>query len=428
MSKSANRDKKRLIKRLLIGSVFLALPALLIANSPQAQEPNDSPPATAQAWSPDLQKEIVRNGKVGFVVTEFAYALGPDAKDSGACPAGMTGGVRGLVEALGKTPAGQRQDGENEQTYERRLSRIVNTAPNGQNLCLHPDAGNPDPGWRMVSGRDLKVAGIDLDGRNSANGRRPAAGTCAHGEFQGTNGEHGIDNQFYRVVGCTTGFQSNGQANGFQIEMLTGSWGILISLNGVDDLQNDPEVEVSISANSDPIQLSPDRKALQFATYAVDGDPRYRAKARGRIVNGVLTTNPTDMRFRNVVAAMYTDRVLRDGRLRLTFTADGGMEGYLAGYTPVDAMYDLQYGARSSRTAKGDLAPERNRMSTSMGRAGALGHSCNGAYYALKQAADGHPDANGSCTSISTQYRLRVTPAFVVDAKTQSVNAPLAMR
>jgi hypothetical protein len=52
-----------------------------------------------------------------------------------------------------------------------------------------------------------------------------------------------------------------------------------------------------------------------------------------------------------------------------------------------------------------------------MGRAGALGHSCNGAYYALYQAADGHRDpATGRCTSISTQYRVRVAPAFVVDA------------
>lgn len=37
-------------------------------------------------------------------------------------------------------------------------------------------------------------------------------------------------------------------------------------------------------------------------------------------------------------------------------------------------------------------------------------------------------DANGHCTSISTQYRIRIAPAFVVDAKTQSVNAPLAMK
>ena len=28
----------------------------------------------------------------------------------------------------------------------------------------------------------------------------------------------------------------------------------------------------------------------------------------------------------------------RDARLRLTFTRDGGMEGYLSGYSPIEAM------------------------------------------------------------------------------------------
>jgi hypothetical protein len=61
-----------------------------------------------------------------------------------------------------------------------------------------------------------------------------------------------------------------------------------------------------------------------------------------------------------------------------------------------------------------------------MGAARVLGHTCNGAYYALHELADGHPDPeSGKCTSISTQYRLETIPAFVVDAKTRSVNEEL---
>jgi len=369
------------------------------------------------------------NGEASFVVTEFAYALGPDAQGSGACPNGMTAGVRGLLETLSKTSAGQRKEGETEQALERRLTMAVNTAPNGQNICMNPEAAAADPGWRMVSGRGMKVDGIDLDGRDPTSGRKQEVDTCSHEEFQGTQGERGIDNQFYRVVGCTTGFQSTGQANGFQTEMYTGSWGILLTLKGVDDTLNDPDVEVGLHANADPIQLSAARAALPYATYAATQDPRYRATTRGSIVNGVLTMDPVDVRFHNVVNSMIDERVLRAARIRLRFTEDGGMEGFLAGYTPVEAMYDLQYGSRHSKTAKGELAPEARRIQTSVGRAGALGHSCNGAYHALYQAADGHRDARtGRCTSISTQYRIRVAPAFVVDAQTQSVNAPLALR
>lgn len=369
-----------------------------------------------------LNDEVFRNGQAGFVVTEFAYALGPDGKD-GACPAGLTGGVRGLTDALARTPAGRLADGETQQAHEKRLTTMVNTAANGQNLCMNPEAGSPEPGWRMVSGRNIRVEGIDLDGRGKP------ADSCSHEEFLGANGERGIDNQFYRVVGCTTGFQSTGLANGFQTEMHTGSWGILLTLKGVNDLRNDPDVEVGLFANADPIQLSAARSPLPFATYAADQDPRFRAVTRGRIVDGVLTIDPVDARFHNVVNGMTEDRVLRAARLRVRFAADGAVEGILAGYTPVESMYDLQFGVRHSRNARGELASERLRIQTSEGRAGALGYSCSGVYHALRQAADGHRDpATGKCTSISTQYRLRAAPAFVVEASTTSVNAPLTLK
>lgn len=416
--------------RIAAGLGLLGGVGLLIGTMSAERPAQAAPAAEAQQPSPAVApSEIFRNGEAGFVVTEIAYALGPDAKDSGACPAGMTAGVRGLIEAYSKTPAGQRKEGEPQQAYERRMSMAVNTTADGKNICMHPELAAPDPGWRMVSGRNIKVGGIDLDGQVSSAGKRPAAGTCGHEDFEGTQGERGIDNQFYRVIGCTTGFQSTGQANGWQTEMYTGSWGILISVRGVDDTRNDPDVQVGIYANADPLQLSAARGALPFATYAVDQDPRLRAETRGRIVNGVLTIDPVDVRFHNVVNSMTDDRVLRDARLRLTFTADGGMEGYLAGYTPVEDMYNVQFGARKSRNAKGELAPERLRLGTSIGRAGALGHSCNGAYHALLQAADGHRDpATGRCTSISTQYRIRLAPAFVVKVPTKSANAPLALR
>lgn len=389
----------------------------------------EAPVNDALSLDSDIMRDVVRGGEAGFVVSEFAYALGQDADSANACPQGMTGGIRALAEALGKSPHGARREGETDQAHQRRLSMMVNTAPNGQNICMNPEAVGPDPTWRLVSGRNATAAGIDLDGADTRAGGKAPAGACSQEDFRSKNGQSGVDNQFFRVVGCLTGFQSTGAANGFQTEMYTGSWGILISLKGVDDLRNDPQVEVGIFANADPLALSSARAALPFATYAMHQDDRYRAVTRGRIVDGVLTIDPVDVRLINVVNSMKDDRVLRDARLRLTFTRDGGMEGYLAGFSPVDDIYNVQFGARNGRNARGELAPERLRVQTSIGRAGALGYSCHGAYHAMLQAADGHRDPQtGRCTSISTQYRIRMIPAFVVDARTQSVNAPLTMR
>jgi hypothetical protein len=372
------------------------------------------PGVAAQAEAP-----FVQNGRAGFVVSHIEYALFRDAGETGACPSGMS---LNTAEIYAMTPAGKRRAGESDEDYGTRVragAGVLSTAPNGQNLCLNPEAGQPDPYFRTVDATDIPVFGIDIDGRDSIADGPAQPGSCAHGDFSGFNGERGIDNQFSRVVGCSRSFQSTGQSNTYAIEMLTGSWGIIITLDGVDSIENDDEVEVGFYANADPIQLSPGREPLDYATYITDQDPRFRANAHGRIKDGVLTTEPTDMRFHSVVNSMLLERTLRDALLRVTLSDAGVLEGYLAGYTPVEEMYDLQYGYRNGKDRNGNLAPLKLRAGTGNGAAFVLGHTCHGAYYALYQHADGHPDpATAKCTSISTQYRLKAIPAFVVDSET----------
>jgi hypothetical protein len=381
----------------------------------------------------DVQTSVSPAGQAGFVVSHIAYALSKDASETGACPEGMTQGygtssgfndIGGVF--VGK-PNLQRQEGEVEDKYVRRVFTQAMGDPNTKNLCLNPELGKPDPNFRTVTGKDVPADGIDLDGQDSRASGKPAPGTCAHDDFRGMHGERGIDNQFFRVVGCSKSFQSTGQSNTYEITMYTGSWGILLTLKGATDLRNARDVEVGFYANADPIQLSPTREALPNATYAMDQDPRFRATAHGRIVDGVLTTDPVDVRFHWEVNSIYLERPLQDARLRATFTPDGGLEGILAGYTPVEELYDFQYGFRNGKDAKGNPAPLQLKTISSIGQAAVLEHTCNGAYYALKRFADGHRDPKtGQCSSISTQYRIKAIPAFVVDMPTQSVNAALS--
>jgi hypothetical protein len=110
----------------------------------------------------------------------------------------------------------------------------------------------------------------------------------------------------------------------------------------------------------------------------------------------------------------------------MTVCAEGVLDGYLAGYTPVEEMYDLQYGYRTGVDGNGKPVPEQQVVFTAVGSSLISGHTCNGAYHALIAAADGHRDpATGHCMSISTQYRIRAIPAFVVDAQPQGPNAAL---
>ena len=381
----------------------------------------------------DSQSNASQNGRMGFVVSHIKYALSKDASETGACPDGMTkgygdaGGFNDVGAAfVSKSPELQRKEGEVEDQYVRRIFSQAMSDPNTKNLCLNPELGKPDPNFKTVTGKNVPADGIDLDGQDSRANGKAAPNTCAHEDFRGMNGDRGIDNQFYRLVGCSKSWQPSGISNQYEIEMYTGAWGILVTLKGAEDQRNAKDVEVGIYANGDPIQLSPTREALPNATYAMDQDPRFRATTHGRIVNGVLTTDPVDVRFHVITNSIHLERPLQDARLRMTFTPDGGMEGILAGYTQVEELYDFQYGFRNGKDAKGNPAPLQLRTVSSIGQAAVLGHTCQGAYYAMKQLADGHRDAKtGQCTAISTQYRIKAIPAFVVDAATESVNKDL---
>ena len=100
------------------------------------------------------------------------------------------------------------------------------------------------------------------------------------------------------------------------------------ALDGVDNIRNAPNVKVGIYASADPIQLSPTREPVTFATYSPMQDARFRATTRGRIVNGVLTTEPVDVRFYKVTNSMYLERPLRHARLQATISPAGVLEGY----------------------------------------------------------------------------------------------------
>jgi hypothetical protein len=359
----------------------------------------------------------------GFVVSHFGMALSLAASETGACPHGLT---RGPAEIFAATPEARRRKGEGDTEYSHRLevgaySVIIH---DGHNMCTNPEAGGPDPNFHTITGRDVPAEGIDLDGQSSHMGGPVTPGTCAHDDFRGIGGERDVDNQFCRLVGCSKAFQPTGNVEGLDASMYAGEWGILITLSGVDNLTNDADVKVGIYANADPIQLSPSRQPLEYATYTTDRDSRYRATTRGRIVNGVLTTEPVSVRFHYVVNGMYLERPLDHARLRMTVKPDGTLDGILAGYTSTEAMYDMSYGFRTGKDANGNLANERLRVGTAVGASRVLDHTCNGAYFALKELADGDRNQQtGRCESISTQYELRAIPAFVVDTPSGRADA-----
>ncbi len=366
-------------------------------------------------------------GEAGFVVHGIGNALARPGQIDAMCPEGRS---LGYVQIFEQTDEGKQRAGESVAELQNRVNEgaFQLATRDGSNLCAHPEQGPPDPHYKTMTATGITSFGIDLDGQASSAATRPAPGTCAHNDFVGLDGRANIDNQMARVVGCDGAGEQYAAADetsalpsgesGISEMMLQGGWGILIALSGVDDYENDEHVEVGIYANADPIVLSATKEPIPFATYATDPDPRFRGETVGRIENGVLTTDPVDVRFHWLVAGLHLERPLAHARLQVSFNDEGGMEGYLAGYTPVEAMYDINYGFRNAKTDAGEAAPDNMKKMLSVLGNSVMGRTCHGAYAALHALADGDPDPEtGRCASISTQYWIRATPAFVMRAQ-----------
>jgi hypothetical protein len=132
-------------------------------------------------------------------------------------------------------------------------------------------------------------------------------------------------------------------------------------------------------------------------TYHIDPDPRSHNVLRGKMVRGVINTEPKDVRMiaDTFIMAQF---LFAKARMRLPLLADGFIDGYIGGYMPVD---DIWYSFANQGHIK--------EYSASM--------DLPGIYYALHKVADADPDpATGKNRRISSAYRIEATPAFLLPA------------
>jgi hypothetical protein len=276
--------------------------------------------------------------------------------------------------------------------------------------CVEPQA-QPDPGFKTFAAVDVPVDGLDLDGVDS---RRAGGGGCAHDDFRGLDGTPGIDNQHWRLVGCTQGFQTfnserregrgDSKKQGGMLIAEGEDNPILVEIAGVDDRRNDDDVQVRFFSGEQPIKLDANGEVVPYVSLSIHHDVKYASPPiRGRIVAGVLTTEPADLRLRFHREVLDGDLDWRKARLRATINAEDRLEGLLGFYWDADNLFHIYNDHRIDGHHTGRLL------------ALARGYMCAGMYHALVRVADGLPDpSTGRCTAISSALRFQATPAFVI--------------
>lgn len=339
-----------------------------------------------------------RNPDYGFVLSDMGllFYLGDEKLD---CPNGRSPSTREAFLAS-QTPAerARLQKPEGAEELERRYKTDYVFGPGGKDICSNPEAfDTPDRILQKPS--QSKIApGMDLDG--AAGPDQAAQGTCGHDSFVSPTGEKGVDNQYYRAIACNTLWRGvNGSPGDFRGEI---HWhdqnAVAVVVRGVDNWDNDPEVEVVIAGTADRPPVDATQKIVDGGSVAMTTDGRYRAVMRGRIENRTLITEPTNLTLpMNWVGASGGEFMLRHARIRAKLTPEGGLQGEAGGYRPID-------NAMGTKRVGGP------------GVASTAGLECASMHKTLRLLADGDRDpVTGQCASISTALSFAALPAFVFD-------------
>jgi hypothetical protein len=275
-----------------------------------------------------------------------------------------------------------------------RAVPAMKRGPQGEDVCWSPELVQ-DPPLRTVKG---KISyGMNLDGTDDG---RATANTCGHEKFTSPDGKERVDNQMYRVIGCISGWRDGNYAVEHQNrERRDSSKGaILIEVTGVKTGVNDPDVEVAYYGTDTVFSKDGASRILPYASYRISPTPLYGARAHGKVVDGVLITDPVDAELPLFGHNYIGDMDIRGLRLRMKLDQgkpDGPYTGMLAGYYDLDSWRDW-LGRTSFLVVAGQW-------------------SCPAVIEASKRLADGYPDPKtGNCTALSTAMDFQAEPAFVI--------------
>jgi len=344
-------------------------------------------PATAQAWTKTYQ--------ISWIEPAMYYG-GPESGSPVAAGADCPNGVQTMDWVKILTPAYSQADiakiTDPEYSRPMFLSHLGFRGPNKEWVYESPTSV-PDPGMMLVTG---KIAdGFDLD-NNSKTG------------FTGPDGTAGVDNVYYKLLGCTDYYRGKVRQS-YRAKSTNDGMSLVMSLvlvvSGDKDPMNDENATVGIYASQDRPMKDAAGELMPDFSYQVD--PADQTIFKAKVVNGVIESvdRPTiSIRYNARVMPSKIKTILYQGKVRIEPQPDGTMRGMLAGYVDLRSLYKemtvSNYVTTASQTEN-------------------LGHiNLPGLFYAMRREADGLPDpATGKNRGISSAFRMELIPAFVIDPK-----------
>jgi len=261
--------------------------------------------------------------------------------------------------------------------------------PNYENVWEEPWKA-PDYHMPVVSG-DIAY-GFDLDGKATTGGFHTKDGAVK-----------GVDNGYYKVAGCWASYRGHPRSSqrgiGTNNYMRDGLWTTTIVISGNQDPMNDSDATFAFYEGQETVTKDALAGLATDATFNIKPTLRTQSIFKVKIKDGVVeTVAPSEFRMRDEGWNRSQPDQLRlvQGKLRFEMRADGTIDGLFGGYRDWKILYRKQ---------------AVNGRDTEMIQALDLPSF----YYSLERHADWAPDPKtGKNTMISTAYRMRAVPAFVM--------------
>lgn len=336
------------------------------------------------------QDGALSNRSIGYVITDIRWAVYETQDGKDECP-------QGLAEL------GPREQYKLKFPDDGTKRKFADTALAHEMEIWWPTTAPDRFPYREAAGKTS--LGLNLDGKTKPT------------DFTSPDGEPGIDNQLFRVIGCLGNYRSGGsllteETNSFKRAKIDR---MLIELTNVDSLVNDNDVTLTTYRGLDELVYDALGKNQPGGTQRVEllwGKPLIR-QVKGKIVNGVLTTEPVEFIMPADTRGGANYEKVRDARFKLKLTPESA-DGFIGGYFDVETFYNGRNRNYSTQHQSYGRQAEQS------------------VYKVLRKYADAYPDAKtGENTAISGAFAVRMTQVFVLHSEkeiAESVPAPATKR
>jgi hypothetical protein len=315
----------------------------------------------------------IRNRTISYATVTMHWSLHQTADAKSECPNGLNDyGPREVFKSYYGDGAGR---------------SVVDTQLARESLKYFPMDKEDNLPYNHAAGKIS--TGLNLDGKVEGN------------DFTNPDGEKGVDNNLYRVIGCARIYRGPDGAIFFYATKQVRDYTFnrtMIEITEVDDLGNDPDVSVTFYRGMDPL-MQDASGALVVAGGTQRPDMRFGKqlirRTKGKIENGMLLTDPIESMMVpwQVFPPVPDYLTVRGARFSLRLTPDRA-EGVLAGYTDVEKFYAQATTWSTHHMSYGQ-------------------HDAPRFYRELRRMADGYPDKDGAMTAISSALQFNMIQVFI---------------